>query len=257
MGTHLFGTGGSRRGRKCCMEDPAINTWMKNASNGIITDPPPVDLNFKPSHLNPAKTGGAGVRNDKNSSGGLSSGTGSINLSNASINTLNNLQIQQILAAQQQASSQTLTPNSTQNTQNSGLLGSLFNQNLYQLLASQLQNLSQNSLNQSQKAGSIRSSSPLPTLLNNFSQGSSQNLNLSQNQSQNLPNRLLANLSNSDSEKINTPGNNPGSSLKTENSNVLEMLLKMKQQNNNNNSNNSNNISHVTNTQNNSDHVQE
>ena len=36
MGTHVFGTGGSRRGRRLCMENPMINTWMKNASNGSI-----------------------------------------------------------------------------------------------------------------------------------------------------------------------------------------------------------------------------
>lgn len=33
MGTHVWGAGGSRRGRRISMDNPLISPWMQNTSN--------------------------------------------------------------------------------------------------------------------------------------------------------------------------------------------------------------------------------
>lgn len=33
MGTHLFGAGGSRRGRRMSIDNPLMSSWMRNSTN--------------------------------------------------------------------------------------------------------------------------------------------------------------------------------------------------------------------------------
>jgi len=38
MGTHVWGAGGSRRGRRISMDNPLISPWMQNTSGNIATN---------------------------------------------------------------------------------------------------------------------------------------------------------------------------------------------------------------------------
>lgn len=40
MGTHVWGAGGSRRGRRISMDNPLISPWMQNTSANNINNPP-------------------------------------------------------------------------------------------------------------------------------------------------------------------------------------------------------------------------
>ena len=65
MGTHVWGAGGSRKGRRVSMDNPVMSTWMRTSTNADSANnvPPATRRPSNPMETHPASINTDSARN--------------------------------------------------------------------------------------------------------------------------------------------------------------------------------------------------